>query len=159
VSCPQQHEVLRVLMAEPCELQDMLQTLSSPYTTAPASRARLKILHERLNDQPSVTELCVAVGARERTLHLSCLEAFGRPPALYLGATAQRSSSRTPPSRQGDERHRSRGILRLQSFRAVAGVYRRQFGELPSATFAKSRRPSAIGREVDVTFSCQELQA
>ena len=53
------------------------------HSRARVARAVLNLLHERLDNPPSITELCVAVGAKERTLHLSCVEAFGRPPARY----------------------------------------------------------------------------
>jgi hypothetical protein len=35
---------------------------------------------------PTITELCLAVGSKERTLRLSCVEAFGRLPAALLAA-------------------------------------------------------------------------
>ena len=54
------------------------------HNRASIARAVYAVLHERLDDPPSITELCLAVGARERTLHLSCVEAFGRPPARLL---------------------------------------------------------------------------
>ena len=54
------------------------------HSRARIARAVLVILHERLDDPPTVTELCEAVGAKERTLHLSCVEAFGRPPGTLL---------------------------------------------------------------------------
>ena len=44
----------------------------------------LEALKEWLDDPPSITKLCVAVSARERTLHPSCVEAlspFGELPS------------------------------------------------------------------------------
>jgi AraC family ethanolamine operon transcriptional activator len=66
-------------------------------------------LKERLDDPPSITDLCVAVGARERTLHPNCVEAFGRPPAAPIAELRPNAA------------------------------YRRQFGELPSSTLARAR--------------------
>src|SRR5262245_50236461 len=54
------------------------------HSRARVARAVLQLLQERLDDPPNITELCAAVGAKERTLHLSCVEAFGRPPAALL---------------------------------------------------------------------------
>jgi AraC family ethanolamine operon transcriptional activator len=54
------------------------------HNRARIARAVLRVLRENLNDPPTVTELCAAVDAKERTLHLSCMEAFGRPPATLL---------------------------------------------------------------------------
>jgi hypothetical protein len=54
------------------------------HSRARIAREVLRHLQTRLDDPPSIAELCVTVGARERTLHLSCVEAFGRPPAALL---------------------------------------------------------------------------
>jgi AraC family ethanolamine operon transcriptional activator len=52
------------------------EVIKPPHSRARIARAVLAILHERLDDPPTITELCEAVGAKERTLHLGW---SGRP--------------------------------------------------------------------------------
>ena len=110
------------------------------HNRARIARAVLKVLHERLDDPPSVTELCVAVDAKERTLHLSCMEAFGRPPAMLL-AELRLNAAHRELLHPGKETSIT-GVAASYGFNhfgRFAAVYRRQFGELPSATFAMAR--------------------
>jgi AraC family ethanolamine operon transcriptional activator len=110
------------------------------HNRARIAREVLRVLKERLDDPPSITELCVVVGARERTLHLSCVEAFGRPPAALL-AELRLNAAHRALSRPGKDT--SVAAVSAQfgfaHFGRFAGVYRRQFGELPSFTFARAR--------------------
>jgi len=46
------------------------------HNRASIARAVFAVLNERIDDPPSITELCLVVGAKERTLHLSCVEAL-----------------------------------------------------------------------------------
>lgn len=110
------------------------------HNRASIARAVLQVLHDRLRDPPSVTDLCVAVGARERTLHLSCLEAFGRPPAMLLAQLRLNAVHRTllHPG-NGTSVTGVAASFGFTHFGRFAAAYRRQFGELPSATFAKAR--------------------
>jgi AraC family transcriptional regulator, ethanolamine operon transcriptional activator len=110
------------------------------HSRARIAREVLKVLKERLDNPPSITELCVAVGARERTLHMACVEAFGRPPAallteLRLNAT-HRALSR--PARETNVTAAA-SLYGFTHFGRFAAVYQRQFGELPSVTFARAR--------------------
>ena len=110
------------------------------HSRARIARAVLAVLHERLDDPPSITELCVLVGARERTLHLSCVEAFGRPPATLL-AELRLNGTRRALLHPGKET--SVTVVAAQygfsHFGRFAADYRRQFGELPSTTFAEAQ--------------------
>ena len=110
------------------------------HSRARIARAVLDILQERLDDPPSITELCVAVGARERTLHLSCVEAFGRPPAKLLAELRLNAAHRAllHPEKETSVTAVA-GHYGFTHFGRFAAVYRRQFGELPSITFAKAR--------------------
>jgi AraC family ethanolamine operon transcriptional activator len=110
------------------------------HSRARIAREVLALLHERLNDPPSVTELCLAVGARERTLHLSCVEAFGRPPATLLAELRLNAAHRAllHPGKETTVTSVA-ALYGFTHFGRFAAVYRRQFGELPSATFAKAR--------------------
>jgi AraC family transcriptional regulator, ethanolamine operon transcriptional activator len=110
------------------------------HSRARIARAVLNLLHERLDNPPSVTELCQAVGARERTLHMSCVEAFGRPPAKLLAELRLNAAHRI--LRHPDRDSSVTAVAALYGFThfgRFAAVYRRQFGELPSATFARAR--------------------
>lgn len=111
------------------------------HSRARVARAVLDLLHGRLDDPPSITELCVAVDAKERTLHLSCVEAFGRPPATLLTELRLNAAHRAL-SRPGHEASIA-AVAALHGFTHLgrfAAIYRRQFGELPSVTFANARR-------------------
>lgn len=110
------------------------------HSRARVARAVLKILHERLDDPPSITNLCLAVGAKERTLHLSCVEAFGRPPAALLAELRLNATHRalSHPEQETSVTAVAThcGFTHLGRF---AEIYRRQFGELPSVTLANAR--------------------
>jgi AraC family ethanolamine operon transcriptional activator len=110
------------------------------HNRARIARAVLKVLQERLDDPPSITELCRAVDARERTLHLSCVEAFGRPPAKLLAELRLNAVYRAllHPSKETSVTSAA-SLNGFTHFGRFAAVYQRQFGELPSATFSKAR--------------------
>jgi AraC family transcriptional regulator, ethanolamine operon transcriptional activator len=110
------------------------------HNRASIARAVLKLLHGRLDDPPTVTELCLAVGARERTLHLSCVEAFGRPPATLL--TELRLNAAHRMLLRSDKATSVTAVAAFYGFThfgRFAATYRRQFGELPSATATRVR--------------------
>lgn len=110
------------------------------HSRARIAREILKLLHARLDNPPTITELCLAVGARERTLYLSCVEAFGRPPAMLL---AELRLNATHRALSRPRKHTSvtavAALYGFTHFGRFAATYRRQFGELPSVTFAKAR--------------------
>lgn len=110
------------------------------HSRARIARAVLKILQARLDDPPTITELCLAVGAKERTLHLSCVEAFGRPPATLL-AELRLNATQRALSRPGQETSVTAvaALFGFTHFGRFAEIYRRQFGELPSATLSRAR--------------------
>jgi AraC family transcriptional regulator, ethanolamine operon transcriptional activator len=111
------------------------------HNRASIARAVFAVLNERIDDPPSITELCLAVGAKERTLHLSCVEAFGRPPAKLLAELRLNAARRTLLHPRKETSVTAVATLYgFTHFGRFADVYRRQFGELPSATFSKARR-------------------
>jgi AraC family ethanolamine operon transcriptional activator len=111
------------------------------HNRAGIARAVFAVLNERIDDPPSITELCLAVGAKERTLHLSCVEAFGRPPAKLLAELRLNAARRTLlHSRKETSVTAVATLYGFTHFGRFADVYRRQFGELPSVTFNKARR-------------------
>lgn len=115
------------------------ETIEALHSRARIGRELLRVLYDRLDDPPTVTELCDEIGTRERTLHLSCVEAFGRPPAqllLELRLNAARRALRNPDEGMTVTRAASRyGFMHLGRF---SSMYARQFAELPSATLAIS---------------------
>jgi AraC family transcriptional regulator, ethanolamine operon transcriptional activator len=104
------------------------------------AREVLNFLKDRLDNPPGITELCIAVGARERTLHLSCVEAFGRPPAMLLAELRLNAAHRalSHPTKETSVTSVA-SLLGFTHFGRFASFYRRQFDELPSATFARAR--------------------
>lgn len=118
------------------------------HSRARIAREVLKVLKERLDDPPTITELCVAVGARERTLHMSCVEAFGRPPATLLAELRFNAVHRAlirPPSKDSSVTAVA-AHYGFTHFGRFAAIYRQRFGELPSATFARARDPRIDAR-------------
>jgi len=111
------------------------------HNRASIARAVFAVLNERIDDPPSITELCLAVGAKERTLHLSCVEAFGRPPSKLLAELRLNAARRAllHPRKQTSVAAVAM-LYGFTHFGRFADIYRRQFGELPSATFGKARR-------------------
>ena len=111
------------------------------HNRARVARAMLSLLQDRLDDPPSITELCLAVGARERTLYLSCVEAFGRPPAALLVELRLNAAHRAL-SRPGKETSVTAVAAQFgfTHFGRFASIYQRQFGKLPSITLANARR-------------------
>ena len=131
---------------EACILDVVLDMIPSAeiieplHSRARVARAVLNLLHERLNNPPSITELCLMVGAKERTLHLSCVEAFGRPPAALL-AELRLNGVHRALSRPEKETSVTAvaALYGFTHFGRFAEYYRRQFGELPSVTVLKAR--------------------
>ena len=112
------------------------------HSRARIARTVLKLLHERLDDPLSVTELCVAV-VRERTLHLSCVEAFGRPPATLLAELRLNAAHRAliHPGKETTVNRRRRAV-RLHPFRAFCGCLQEQIwrASIRDVTNARDRR-------------------
>jgi AraC family transcriptional regulator, ethanolamine operon transcriptional activator len=108
------------------------------HNRARIARTVLEILDARRDNPPSVTELCAAAGARERTLYLSCMEAFGRPPAKLLTELRLNAAHRALlRSGKGTRVAAVAALYGFNHFGRFAESYRRQFGELPSVTCAK----------------------
>jgi AraC family ethanolamine operon transcriptional activator len=87
----------------------------------------------------NISAMCETLGVKERTLYLACAEAFGRSPKamlLELRLNAVRRALTHPSSERTVTTAASQfGFWQLGEFSAE---YRRQFGELPSATLAKT---------------------
>jgi AraC family transcriptional regulator, ethanolamine operon transcriptional activator len=115
------------------------EVIEGLHSRARIARAVLQLLHDRRETPPSVTEMCELVGARERTLFLSCIEAFGHPPAqlsLELRLNAVHRALAHPAT--GTSITSVAVQYGFIHFGRFAAMYCRQFGELPSATLGKS---------------------
>lgn len=115
------------------------EALEALHSRARIARSVLELLDECRDDPPTVTEMCEKVGARERTLFLSCVEAFGRPPTrllLELRLNAVHRALVHPTKGTSVTVAACHfGFTHLGRF---SSMYVRQFGELPSATLAKA---------------------
>ncbi len=115
------------------------EIIESFHSRARIARAVLNVIRERLDEPPSVTDLCELVGARERTLFLSCVEAFGRPPAhllLELRLNAAHRALNAPVT--GTSVTSTASHFGFTHFGRFSSMYSHRFGELPSVTLAKS---------------------
>ena len=98
----------------------------------------LDYVTERANEPIALEELCQATGANPRTLRRAFLEEFGMPPSRYLksvrlqGVRQQLRSTSLARIKISDFAHQW-GFWHMGQF---AADYRREFGELPSATVA-----------------------
>ena len=87
----------------------------------------------------SISTMCEALSVKERTLYLACLEAFGRPPKALLLELRLNAVRRVllHPS-QGQTVTAAASSLGFWHLGEFSAGYKRQFGELPSATLAKA---------------------
>jgi AraC family transcriptional regulator, ethanolamine operon transcriptional activator len=106
---------------------------------ARVARDVLSLLRESTDRPLTITDLCERTGAKERTLFLSCVEAFGRPPARLLTELRLNGAHRALMNPQhGTSVTQVATAFGFNHFGRFAKTYARQFGELPSATLAKS---------------------
>ena len=93
----------------------------------------------------TISAMCESLGVKERTLFLSCVEAFGRPPKtllLELRLNAARRALTCPGAERTVTAVASRfGFLHFGHFSAA---YQRQFAELPSVTLSRALGAKAI---------------
>ncbi len=112
-----------------------------------AAHQAVEFLHSHRREELAMTDICEAVGANRRTLHLAFLELYGVPPMKYLRALklcgARRDLAKSPDSgRRVTDVAMAWGFNHLGRFSAY---YREFFGELPSVKFAVDRS-EATGR-------------
>jgi AraC family ethanolamine operon transcriptional activator len=103
------------------------------------AREVLAIMKEHREYPLSITDLCIRTGAKERTLFLSCVEAFGKSPArllVELRLNAARRALQEPDD--GATVTRIAAAYGFTHFGRFSESYLRQFGELPSATLARA---------------------
>jgi AraC-like DNA-binding protein len=97
-----------------------------------------EVLAENPNRPRRVSEICEVVGVTERTLQSCCAEFLGISPRRYLllrRLKQVRSALRdADPAATVADLAQQHGFTELGRF---AAVYRREFGEMPSATLAR----------------------
>jgi AraC family ethanolamine operon transcriptional activator len=102
------------------------------------ARAAEEVLRSRLDDPPSLSELCETLQVCERTLHAAFQEGFGLAPKAYLRAL--RLSAVHRRLRCGTEAVTDAATaLGFFHFGRFAGEYRAMFGESPSETLRRAR--------------------
>ena len=112
----------------------------------PSSRSRAKALRralETIDSNPagvmSVSALCRAIGASYSTLERAFLEEFAVSPKVYMRnrrlTAVQSELARGEEDRTIAEIAHEKGFWHMSAF---AADYRKQFGELPSETLARS---------------------
>lgn len=110
----------------------------TPYRQMAARRARSYIM-DRLDDPPTVRELCRVSGANYVTLERGFKETYGLSPKTYLKslrlARVRRDLRRPSASTTVTSVALRWGFFELGRF---AGEYRRRFGETPSQTLRGS---------------------
>jgi len=98
------------------------------------ARRAAMILRERCREDISIADLCQAVGASRRTLHLGFLELYGLPPMRYLRAL-RLSGARREIGNAGNDRVHITEIATAWGFNHLgrfSAYYRDFFGMLPS---------------------------
>jgi AraC family ethanolamine operon transcriptional activator len=102
------------------------------------ARAAEEVLRARIDDPPSLRELCELVKVSERTLHLAFHEGFGMVPKAYLRALRLSAAHRRLRSGKGPVTEVATD-LGLFHFGRFATDYRVMFGEPPSETLRRAR--------------------
>jgi AraC family ethanolamine operon transcriptional activator len=117
--------------------------VASYSTRRRVARAAEEVLRARLDDPPSVSELCGALEVPERTLHAAFQEGFGMAPKVYLRAL--RLSAVHTRLRHGlGSVTRVATDLGFFHFGRFSGEYRAMFGEAPSETLRRARGMGTI---------------
>ncbi len=105
-----------------------------------AARRAANFLHERCKEEISITDLCAAVGANRRTLHLGFLELYGLPPMKYLRALRLCGARRSILATQ-DPDIRVTDVAMAWAFSHLgrfSADYWSFFGELPSSQMTQA---------------------
>ena len=100
-----------------------------------AARSAADLMHERCREDISIRDLCEAIGANRRTLHLGFIELYGVPPMKYLRAL-RLCRVRREIVKAGARNRRVTDLAMKWGFGHLgrfASAYKEFFGELPSA--------------------------
>ena len=130
-----------------CALQILLDGLETDAAPEPGvsygarlrvARAAEEVLRARLDDPPSLTELCHILKVPERTLHAAFHEGFGMAPKAYLRALRLSAAHRRLARCAGSVTEVATD-LGFFHFGRFSGEYRGMFGECPSETLRRAR--------------------
>jgi AraC family ethanolamine operon transcriptional activator len=130
-----------------CALHILLDGLETDASAAPVTslsarrrvaRAAEEVLRARLDDPPSLTELCDALNVPERTLHAAFQEGFGMAPKVYLRALRLSAAHMRLRCGRGSVTEAATD-LGFFHFGRFSGEYRAMFGEAPSETLRRAR--------------------
>ena len=133
-----EHEIparlIRLLATNP---QATSLTIDRPRILA-VQKAR-DYIDAHVNEPPTIQEVCQAAGVSWRTLNYAFREIFGVTPKQYLQATrldgVRKELHRRGPSAKISDIANNWGFWHMGQF---ARDFKRQFGELPSATIRRS---------------------
>lgn len=133
-----------------CVLQILLEGLETRQDAAPSpARRRIARLAEdalraRLDDPPSLGDLCALTGASERSLHLAFAESLGHPPKRYLRMLRLNAARRRLRRGEGSVTDIA-AELGFFHFARFSAEYRALFGELPSQSLRDGRAAVSSG--------------
>ncbi len=108
------------------------------------ARKAEEVLRARLDDPPSLTELCQLTRAGERTLHAAFRDAYGMAPLRYLRNLRLNAARRRLRRREGSVTEIA-ADLGFFHFARFSEEYRSLFHQLPSETLRQARLEAAAG--------------
>jgi AraC family transcriptional regulator, ethanolamine operon transcriptional activator len=111
--------------------------VASCSTRRRVARAAEEVLRQRLDDPPSLSELCHALNVPERTLNAAFHEGFGMAPKAYLRALRLSAAHMRLRCGKGSVTEAATD-LGFFHFGRFAGEYRAMFGEPPSETLRRA---------------------
>jgi AraC family ethanolamine operon transcriptional activator len=117
--------------------------VASYATRRRVARAAEEVLRERLDDPPSISELCHALNVPERTVNAAFHEGFGIAPKAYLKALRLSAAHRRLRCGEGSVTEVATD-LGFFHFGRFSGEYRAMFGETPSETLRRARGMGTI---------------
>ncbi|MGG5891164.1 helix-turn-helix transcriptional regulator [Falsiroseomonas sp. HC035] len=135
-----------------CVLQILLEGLETYGSSTPVvssstrrrvARAAEELLRARLDEPPSLLELCEALNVPERTLHAAFQEGFGMSPKTYLRSLRLSAAHMRLRSGAGSVTDTATE-LGFFHFGRFSSEYRTMFGEPPSETLRRARGLSTI---------------
>lgn len=129
--------VLQILLGDFAADLGPTLPISAP-TRRRVARAAEAVMRERLDDPPSLRELCELIGVPERTLHHAFQDSFGMAPKAYLRALRLNAAHRRLRRGLGTVTEAATD-LGLFHFGRFATEYRAMFGETPSTTLRDAR--------------------
>ncbi len=136
-------EAILQMLLDGLDLDRALQPVPLTLRWRTARRAE-EVLRTRLDDPPSITELCQLTRTSERTLHAAFRDAYGMSPLRYLRNLRLNAARRRLRRREGSVTEIA-ADLGFFHFARFAEEYRTLFHQLPSETLRQARLEAAAG--------------